>query len=127
MRKIAFLILLALALNISTGKAQTTTTTPTTYTIITNGTLANCAPVVTGQTQFCFPVDGLAISVKGAAYVLVPLTAPVAGIQAITVCNMATTICNSPLLGPSVTLNIPKTVTVTTPTITATAPTATLQ
>jgi hypothetical protein len=126
MRKIFFAVLLALAINISSGKAQTP---PTTYTIVAVGALANCAPVVVGQTQYCFPVEGLAVSVKGAAYVLVPLTTPVAGIQSIKVCNVPGTTCNTPLTGSTVTLNIPQTVTLTVPTVTstATAPTATLQ
>lgn len=50
--------------------------TPTTYTIISTGTLANCPPVVANQTQNCFPIEGPAVSIKGAPYVLVPLTIP---------------------------------------------------
>lgn len=71
-----FAILLALAILLTAGRAQN----PTTFTIIATGTLASCAPVVANQTQYCFPVDGLAVSVKGAPYVLVPLAAPAAAV-----------------------------------------------
>ena len=53
---------------------------PSTYTIIHTGTLANCAPIVAGQTQSCYAVEGIAVSIKGAPYVLVPLSAAVTGV-----------------------------------------------
>jgi len=75
MRKLVVVALLALGLGWYL-RAQTTTT----YTIIATGALANCAPVVAGQTQYCFAVEGLAISVKGGPYALVG-SAPVLSVN----------------------------------------------
>jgi hypothetical protein len=78
-RKFAVIILIAVVAGIYLGH-QVHAQTPSTYTIVHNGTLANCAPVVSGQTQTCFPVDGLAVSLKGAPYVLLPLTVTPTGV-----------------------------------------------
>lgn len=76
MRKLLIVAILALAAGWFI-RAQT----PTTYTIIASGTLANCAPAVAGQTQYCFAVEGLAQSIKGAPYVLIPTSAPVLSVN----------------------------------------------
>jgi len=96
MRKLGFAILFMLALNLVSGKAQTLTT----YTIVHTGSLANCAPVVAGQTQSCYAKEGLAVSVNGAPYVLVPLSVAVTGLQAIIVNGTSCT-------GPTCSLTIP--------------------
>jgi hypothetical protein len=73
------------------------------------------------SATFCFTSDGgLLISRNGAAYTQIGVVA-VTGVASVTVCNAAGATCGTPQTGV-VSLNIPKSVSVT-----ATLPTATLQ
>jgi hypothetical protein len=82
-------------------------------------THASCT-VTAATTQYCFASDGLWVSLAGAAYTQIGVVA-VTGVTSVTVCNAAGATCGTPQTGV-VSLNIPKSVSVT-----ATLPTATLQ
>jgi hypothetical protein len=76
-----------------------------------------------GFTAYCQAFEGPMVSVNGTPFVKIPLAATPAGVSSVTVCNAAGASCGAAQTGP-VTLNIPKTVTVT---ISAPLSTATLQ
>jgi len=93
-------------------------------------TLTNCGtPII---PSLCVVATGVYVWQNATqGWFLAAPAAASSGIQSIKVCNLPGNICNTPLTGSSITLNIPQTVTVTAPVVTsnvtATAPTATLQ
>ena len=98
------------------GRAQSTTP----FTIVTQSlTHTSCPAVIASTTQICFASDGIWQSLNGAVYTQVG--GAVSAVTSVTVCNVAGASCGSPQTG-AVSLNIPKTVTVTVgaPTVTAT-------
>lgn len=75
----------------------------------------SCTPVPT-QVTACLASDGLWISVNGGAFTVLASAAP-SGVTSVAVCNMTGLTC-APAQTGAVTVNIPKSVTVTAGTVT---------
>lgn len=85
-------------------------TSATPYSFQTTGTQANCPAVAASTTQYCFTTTGLYQSLSGSAWTLVGATA--VGVTSLTVCGASGANCGTAQTG-AVTLDVPKTVTVT--------------
>lgn len=113
---LALVILIAAFVGTRLANTQAQTAAPPVFQYVA-GTLTHtaCLPT-TGATTFCLVADGAWISVNGGAFT--QIGAPVAaGVTSVTVCDATAANCGTAQTG-AVSLNIPKTATISTPTAT---------